>query len=226
MPTLEVVCLASSIKMGGRCVAGIDVQGRRWIRPVSDLTHGTLKSWHYTLKDGTAVNVLDLVKIKVSKAVPLPHQPENWLMEKEPWELLSRPAPAAAIQEIMRHVSESPLIFGTSGDRVSCEKLPARTSLVLIRPSNIYWHVTTDIQNRPQARLWFSLKNFEYSLGITDPIWRAKLCSMPVGVYKSSDVGIKEERHILITVSLGEPFHEYCYKLVAAIFVLPINKFY
>ncbi len=44
---------------------------------------------------------------------------------------------------------------------------------------------------------------------------------MPIGVYNSSDVGFKKEDNIFITVSLGEPYKEYCYKLVAAIFTLP-----
>ncbi len=178
-------------------------------------------SWHYTLTDGTAVNVLDLIRLKVKKADPLPHQPENWIMVKEPWKLLSRPATAALLGNLMQYVDESPLIFDTLGDRVSCERLPAKGSLTLIRPRNLKWIVTTDIQNRPQARLFFRQKQYDYNLVITDPIWKAKICSMPIGVYNSSDVGFKKEDNIFITVSLGEPYKEYCYKLVAAIFTLP-----
>jgi hypothetical protein len=44
---------------------------------------------------------------------------------------------------------------------------------------------------------------------------------MPIGAYKSSDVGFKKEDNIFITVSLGEPYGESCFKLVAAIFTLP-----
>ena len=42
----DLLVLASSRKGGGRCIAGYDLDGERWIRPVSDLDDGTLMLEH------------------------------------------------------------------------------------------------------------------------------------------------------------------------------------
>jgi len=88
MPAIEMICLANSIKLGGRCVAGLKTDGTGWVRPVSNRLERELTSMHYRLTNGTPVNLLDLVRLKLAEEKPLPHQPENVLIEKEPWELI------------------------------------------------------------------------------------------------------------------------------------------
>lgn len=80
MPTLDIICLANSRKMGGRCVAGLRTDGQGWMRPVASTRFGELYGCHYKLSDGTEAQVLELIRIEVIKQCPQPYQPENWLI--------------------------------------------------------------------------------------------------------------------------------------------------
>lgn len=42
MPAVDVLCLAFSMKHGGRCVAGVRLDSGDWVRPVSAAEDGTL----------------------------------------------------------------------------------------------------------------------------------------------------------------------------------------
>jgi len=60
---------------------------------------------------------------------------------------------------------------------------------------------------------------------ITDPAWTTrivrKLLPLERVAHPQEMVGISKASEILFTISLGEAFKGYCYKLVAAIVVLP-----
>lgn len=45
----DIICLANSRKLNGRCVAGKDVTGNTWVRPLSPLS----KTGELTLRDIT-----------------------------------------------------------------------------------------------------------------------------------------------------------------------------
>lgn len=50
--TIRMICLANSRKIGGRCVAGIDVNTGEWVRPVRD-NGGALTLDDISYEDGT-----------------------------------------------------------------------------------------------------------------------------------------------------------------------------
>ncbi len=91
MSPAEVICLANSRKLGGRCIAGLRVDDSGWLRPVGTLPDGTLYPPNYTLSDGTVAAPLDVVQIGIRAHRPLTHQPENWVVDGSTWTLLSRP---------------------------------------------------------------------------------------------------------------------------------------
>ena len=64
-----------------------------------------------------------------------------------------------------------------------------------------------NLKRRVQAR--FSHSGWEYRLWVTDPGYERKYLAQPDGDHLIGDC--------FITVSLGEPFNDACYKLVAAI---------
>ena len=97
----------------------------------------------------------------------------------------------------------------------------ATASLSLIAPDSIDLYHQLSYRGNPQARGYFSLGSGDqttfYDLVITDPWWKR--------------VALQQDRHtlrqadgkFLITISLGEPFGmiPFCYKLIAAIILLP-----
>ena len=88
MDEIEMLCLANSRKPGGRCVAGLSSDGT-WIRPVSTPESGALSHGQVMLgEEGRQVEPLDAVAVPVERPVPLPHQPENWLIVDHPWRRL------------------------------------------------------------------------------------------------------------------------------------------
>ncbi len=52
---------------------------------------------------------------------------------------------------------------------------------------------------------------------MTDPGIEAEVRQRPVGVYDPDDLAFDGTDVIYLTLSLGEPFHGYCFKLVAAV---------
>jgi hypothetical protein len=219
VPTVDLICLANSYKLDHRCVAGLRTDGIGWIRPVTEREHGELEYRQYRLPDRTEPRVLDVIRVGLSNPHPLPHQPENWRIDGSAWDLIERPAGGERARIVVGSVSESPLLFGNSGKSVSharFEQLPAKESLVLIEPSDIAW------QSLDKARVMFSIEDFYYNLPLTDPAYVGPLKRLASGSHRSADLGIPENRKILFTISLGEPLDGICYKLVAAVIVVPL----
>jgi len=77
MPDIRMVCLANSRKLKARCIAGIDLDTGKWIRPVF-AGGGALSYNHIRNQHGNETQVLDVVEISVTDYVPLSFQPENY----------------------------------------------------------------------------------------------------------------------------------------------------
>lgn len=224
MSSCEIICLANSRKLSGRCVAGLRIDGQGWIRPVGPAQDGTLYTRHYTLDDGTEAKVLDILRIDIASPRPQPHQPENWLVGNIPWQLIARPAPESSLPILYSHLVYGPDLLGNRSDRVpydSFSQAPAQASLALVMPDTMHWDVRTNIfSGRRQTRAFFTLGGTSYDLSVTDPIWEQRLATPSSGSFSRASIGLSSEDKILLTISLGEPFQGYCYKLVAAVIVV------
>src|SRR6266850_2762792 len=76
MPLVDLICLANSNKMGGRCIAGLRTDGGGWVRPIaSETEHGQLYFRHFKLDDGSEPKVLDVIRVDLARAAPAPGQP-------------------------------------------------------------------------------------------------------------------------------------------------------
>src|SRR5258708_1330062 len=76
----NIVCLASSRKPGGRCVAGKEiVEGGygNWIRPVSGRSTVEISFDELRYEDGRDSEILDIINIPMIDSVPHVHQTEN-----------------------------------------------------------------------------------------------------------------------------------------------------
>lgn len=80
----QIVILTKSSKRGRWCVAGIDARSGEWVRlTTSDWrSHGALSDAHMICEDGTACGILDCVEVEILRAAPVPHQPENFLIDE------------------------------------------------------------------------------------------------------------------------------------------------
>jgi hypothetical protein len=107
-------------------------------------------------------------------------------------------------------------------EEVQFQQHPARESLVLVQPNDIRWRTEfSTYKHRNKARVVFRLERLYYDLPLTDPSYVGPLKRLDEGDYRSPELGIPEDRKILFTLSLGEPLDGICYKLVAAVVVVP-----
>jgi hypothetical protein len=225
MPSVDLICLANSYKTGSRCLAGLRVDGGGWVRPVSNREHGEVQYSQYRLPDHSEPHLFDVIRVGLLRAAPAPHQPENWLVDGSAWELVERPAAADRAYVVAASVYSGSQLFGDtrrSAPLAQFRACPARESLALIAPADIRWRTefsTYELRNMP--RVLFQLGDVSYNLPLTDPAYAGPLQRRDEGDYRSSDLGIPENRAILLTVSLGDPFGGICYNLVAAVAVVP-----
>jgi hypothetical protein len=217
---LVLVCLASSRKHGGHCVAGVDLAANAWRRPVSERTDGTLSDMHVMLDTGRKVAPLDVIRIPVVRHAPTSYQPENWTIANDRWRYL-RTLDGAEARSLLRSLSiPGPGLFRTTGDRIDKDRFiesPAEASLAVVWPRELTFAVRETFAGHRQVRARFELAGMGYDLAVTDPALETELLAQPVGAVipaASTSLGSDE---VFFTISLGEPFAGYCYKLVAAV---------
>lgn len=219
----KIICLATSRKLGGRCIAGKEVLRSGygpWIRPVSVRPTAEIEFTERQYKDGTEPKLLDIISIPMLAPAPRLHQTENHVIdarfywEKEgtlPWDdlggMLDGPPTLWANEDSSK---------GGRNDRVSETTAGAlTTSLFLIKPDNPTIQVAAPgaIFNNPKrkVRADFYYKGVQYNFGMTDPGAERVFLAQENGDYK-----LKQDTYFCI--SLAEtPFEGNYYKLVASI---------
>jgi hypothetical protein len=86
-------------------------------------------------------------------------------------------------------------------------------SLYLIRPENLTILVTDDLYGRKKVNARFTYREVSYLLSVTDMVIEREYLMKPQGEYPQNS------KKIYLTISLGEPFNGFCYKLVAAVMI-------
>ena len=218
----RIVCLANSRKMSGRCIAGKEFleNGRfgGWIRPVSVRDNEEVSEDERQYEDGSDPRVLDVVDVPVLNARPKNYQQENWLLDPDCyWKKVRR----VAWNELAQ-LTDSVVPLWTNGSSTRKGKndqipLPVAnsldSSLRLIKVNALELSVSApgadfcNYRRRLQGR--FRHNGVDYWLWVTDPNYARRYLPRTDGVYQIGEC--------FLTVSLGEPFREYVYKLIAAI---------
>jgi len=212
-------------KHGGRCVAGLRLDGRGWVRPVSAEPGGALQAWHYTLAGGGEAALLDVLKMRLVGPQPEPHHPENWLMDLGQWERAAHPAMLQVQAILQQSLETGPELLGGTESRIQYKALqrqPAAASLALVRPQDLRWQIEESLESgKRRTRAVFTLADVTYNLPLTDPIRRKRLSGLPEGCHPWED----DDQDVLLTISLSEPLEGdgFCYKLVAAVIALPTS---
>lgn len=214
----DIICLANSRKMQGRCVAGKDIDTKEWVRPISNREYEELSLAEIRLKGRQPLNLLDIVRIPCKTKKPSQHQPENILIDDGSWEKVDEFDPKL-LDSICDH-PKSIWLLGEHDDRVPVEyfdKFKSASSLFLIKPSDLFLRRTdyTDMNGvtKKKLRAVFSYNGKQYNFGITDPLVESQYKNKP-----ESDYRIPGGK-LYLCVSLGEPasWDNCCYKFVAAL---------
>lgn len=218
-----IVCLANSRKeYPNRCVAGkekLDQGFGGWVRPVSDLAKGDLTSQHRCYSDGTDPRLLDVVTIQFAEPRPLGCQKENHRIDSSVrWARVGRidwNQLALAVDNVAGELWRNGSSSGNGlNDRIPekvAEQLPS--SLLLIPPEAFEITVAKEggvfKPARKRGRGHFRLGGHDYVLAVTD---------LPVeDEYARKDEGDYPIQDARLCISIGEPYHGYCYKLIAAV---------
>jgi hypothetical protein len=209
------MCLANSKKLGGRCVAGVEVSiiknnvakflfndnRPKWIRPVSYSEHGEVSdaiSGHLKL--------LDIVALDINRRCPKKAQTENVFFKQEPLQVVGSLKPSIRMLDALAVEEEH--IFGNRLNYVSDYVLDnVDHSLVLIKTDDFSYFVTVNKKGERQVRAIFTHKNINYDLPITDLLFSEtypQMTKMPA----------------YLTISLGEVFKGKSYKLIASVIIL------
>ena len=198
--------------------AGSGRGGGGWIRPVSARENQAVSEDERQYEDGSDPQVLDIIDIPVREPQHDGHQTENWLLDPEhDWKRVGFYAPfdlpdladPVELLWVDGHSTKS-----GRNNRVPIEAIgEATSSLRLIRVKEVILKVHApgkDFGN-PERRVegQFVHANQDYEFRVTDPIYEGQYRSKPDGTYPLGEC--------YLTISLGEPYNGFIYKLIAAI---------
>ena len=224
MQTKRIVCLANSRKLVGRYIAGREWDGSKagpWIRPVSRREGQDVSEYERQYEDGSDPRPLDVIDVPVIEHTgpeAASWQNENWLLDEERyWRKLGRISwfslPALVDDEQPLWSDGSHTQHGKN-DRVPFSGLtPLEGSLRLIEVEELALAVFAPTEafgnrkRRVQGR--FHHAGRAYALWVMDPVCERRHLAKLDGHYRLG--------RCFLTISLGEPFDGYCYKLIAAV---------
>jgi hypothetical protein len=210
-----LVCLANSRKLSDRCVAGmVDGGSGEWVRPVSARPSGAVSVRERQYEDETEPSILDIVSVPLLAYQPHDFQSENWLLDPDYYWVRNGRVGWQGLLGLEQHPSTLWINGSSSRDgtdnRVTVEEAATLPdSLKLIHVTDLVLQVHTKFDQSLALRAYFSYAGHEYKLAVTDPDYEQKYIAKPVGSHQLGES--------FLTISLGEPFMGYAYKLVAAI---------
>ena len=215
----------NSRKLSGRCVAGLEFDGQRagpWIRPVSARENEEVSEYERQYENGSDPRVLDVIDVPLREPRPKGNQVENWLLDpgyywkrvgqKKATDLCRFVEPASSLWIDGHHT------FNGRNDRIPLNLLErVESSLRLIRVDALKLSVFAPGEafgnTKRRVQGCFQHAGQSYALWVTDPIWERRYLGQLDGSHKIGEC--------CLTVSLGEPFNDASYKLIAAVIPLP-----
>jgi hypothetical protein len=216
---VQIICLANSWKHNGRCIAGIDVNTGKWVRPVSHHPHGEIYEamWQSLGKEPALLDILE---------IPLEDRGnyfgfacENRYVSKGQWRLIKQ----SKIADIWAYRHQESYILHNDRKYVTVPYLQKkdfseRNTLQLVYATKL---IITEITSYSSNNQWKGSlitpsNQILKEASITDPVLVGKL-----------EKGYRPENPYLVTVSLGLPYKpkdwkgdEPCWKLIAGVIEL------
>jgi hypothetical protein len=222
----RIVCLANSYKHDHRCIAGISLTTKKWVRLVGRRIPGCLTIRQTCYRDGSEAAILDVFDAALGETCGSNPHPEDVFVTEDPWRLVRRFDELRDAQFLNNYVNRSPVLLQGYGDRIYIREFadaPATHSLELIQPDDLWWWVRESGSKRKNRALFRlgKVNRAHYNLAVTDPAWLDELHLLPAGIYPHAFFFGGKPPKALLTVSLSEPFENFHYKLVAGVVNLP-----
>ena len=214
--TSPVLILASSRKYGGICLAGktLDAGLARWVRPVSRVAGQAWTQVRLHHVAGTVPQVGDVIELPLGASCPEGHQQENRHVGAGRWQYCGR-LDAGQVRPF-EDLPDALWPEGYSSVHGWNDRVPAHlahfgctSSLALVRPQGLRFQLGM-YETRMVLRAGFHFRGTYHLLRVTDDAacarWTRRLLN-----------GHDGHAQALLCLSLGRPFHDYCYKLIAGI---------
>ena len=220
MPLAIVVVSVSRRADGWSLIGhGAAIPGRYgFVRLVAPTPTGVLYPEQRRLDGMAEPRPFDLIRVEAPWADSRPAQPENRVVDDTEWELLERPASRPHLVRLERTpVSNGPL-FGNSGRAVRATGFDGGASILYVEPFETEAAYEWDAaKEKYRARLRFRSGETNYDLPLTDCHYSQILRNRGEGVFTLSQLGCRAPHGLRLVVTLGEPFHGWCYKMVSGI---------
>jgi hypothetical protein len=222
----RIVCLANSYKHENRCVAGISLVTKKWVRLVSFDNPGCLTEEQTCYPDGTEAGILDVFEAELGDECGSNSHPEDVLVLEKAWHLVRQFELPTDARFLAGFCNKGPALLKGYGDRLYGRRIegnPVEHSLELIHPEDLWWWIREDKGKRKNRGL-FKVGNTiraRYDLAVTDPLWLKRMHSLPPGIYPHAKFFDGKTPNTFLTISLSEPFEGFHYKLVAGVVLIP-----
>ncbi|MFZ1676113.1 MAG: hypothetical protein WBP41_06565 [Saprospiraceae bacterium] len=207
------VCLANSLKEGGRCIAGIELDtynkpilnnGKpKWIRPVCNTEHGEVP-----IHIAYPFDLLDIIMLDVTELKPSNFQSENVSFNKDTIQKTG----TFDRDELINLCDDRINLFGNRGKAVSQESIHTLNhslALLSVNQFNVFEKIYPDRPGRLQIRISFNYNESIYDIPITDPMFRDK--------FNMNKNILKDINHLYLCTSLGILWEGWYHKLCAGI---------
>jgi hypothetical protein len=222
----RIVCLANSYKHDHRCVAGINLTTKKWVRLVGQKVPGCLTRQEASYSDGKEAALLDVFEAELGEKCSSNCHPEDVYVTGKRWRPVRRFDEPSDVHFFDGCLNAEPVVLQGYCDRVLAsrfEKTPAQCSLGLVHPEDLWWWIRDDAGKR-KARALFRLGKLgrvRFDLPVTDPKWLDLLNLLPAGIHPHTLLSGEKPLKTFLTISLSEPFEGFHYKLVAGVVCLP-----
>jgi hypothetical protein len=133
----RILCLANSYKHDHRCVAGISLVTKKWVRLVGRQVSGCLTVKETCYSDGRQAALLDVFEAELSEDCGSNCHPEDVYVTGKPWRPIRRFDHPHDSRFLADYINKGPAELQGYGDRVYSRKIegtPMGKSLELIHP--------------------------------------------------------------------------------------------
>lgn len=236
MQETRFLCLAVSRRESGNCIAGIDIDSGKWLRPIRSHARAAFADSELVVEDNHThqnrfMAPLDLLSMPLEESAGTNSQPENWIVApsffENPQAILRTCRGRRTVEFLLSHADHCELLLHSTRDSLQANEFADRMlsrSLSLIRPAELEWRVSPHLNHpgKVQVRAEFRFGNAAYNLVVTDPVWEAKCHRAGIGTHKHSELASTGNDLVFLTISLAAvPYHGLHYKLVAGVVELP-----
>lgn len=162
---IRMLVMANSAKNRGRCLAGLNVETGKWVRPVPNTLSRAIDN-ELTIFSERFIRPGDLVDVEIGSPIPLPYHPEDVELTGR-IKLVGKEVTHFMSDLVSSELSLPNQLLESTVDRISIEQVrvsPVRNSLALALASQVKFFVN----ERGSRRVRFLANDSYWSLASTD----------------------------------------------------------